>query len=74
MSNQQPTPPGPNTFVLFVFGIILLLPGLCSLSFGLNSSGFLGPWVIGLLIGAGGVTLIAFAIRGVFADRRRRGI
>jgi len=72
MSDQPPaTPPDRNlvAFFLLWLGIILLLPGLCSLV-----SLFSGIWpsgvdqvaiaeVIGLLLSALGVGLIAFAIR-----------
>ena len=73
------TPPGPNPFVaalLLSLGTLLLLPGLCSLGslFGdltaflaygaIRSSGVdQMAEVIGLLLGALGVGLIAFAIR-----------
>jgi len=74
MSDQQPaTPPGQVGCGLLL-GIILLLPGLCSLLFAFahisdlldaRTSGFLLPtiWAIGLLIGALGVALITFAAR-----------
>ena len=60
------------TAFLILIGIILLLPGLCSLIFSailLSSSGsggdpgFLPLLIICFLIGAGGVALIVFAIR-----------
>jgi hypothetical protein len=72
---QSPTP-GRNpwvTVLLILVGIILLLPGLCSLLFSvvlLSDSGSLGrdPGIVSLLIfcflvSAGGVALIVFAIR-----------
>jgi hypothetical protein len=90
MSDQPPAQPpagrsGRNPFVtalLIFIGIILLLPGLCSLIFvaaavsqrGLFDAGrSIEPiiwllWGICLLIGLGGVALIAFAVR------RRRGL
>jgi len=90
MSDQSPAQPPPgssgrNPFVtaLLIFvGIILLLPGLCSLIFvavavsqgGLFDAGrSIEPmiwqlWGVCLLIGLGGVALIVFAIR------RRRGL
>jgi len=83
--SDQPTgqPPAPrrtrNPFVtglLIFIGVILLLPGLCSLIFvavGLSQGGLfdggsvdssiLTLWLICLTIGAGGVTLIIFAVR-----------
>jgi hypothetical protein len=81
MSDQQPTKPGAAnprrnpwvTALLILIGIILLLPGLCSLIFSvaiLADSGSIGsdPGVLSLLLfcflaGVGGVALIVFAIR-----------
>ena len=85
MSHQPPAQPSGqaprrNPFVtalLIFIGIILLLPGLCSLIFAaltLSQGGLFGPgssfdspitmlWLICLLISAGGVALIMFAIR-----------
>jgi hypothetical protein len=81
MSDQQQTPPpGPTpgrnpwvTALLILIGVILLLPGLCSLIFSVvlfaNPGGSGGdPRLLSLLIfcflvGAGGVALIVFAIR-----------
>jgi len=85
MSDQPPVQPSGqqshrNPFVtalLIFIGIILLLPGLCSLIFSaltLSQGGLFGPgsgfdspivilWLICLLISAGGVALIMFAIR-----------
>jgi hypothetical protein len=79
MSDEQPTrprgaTPGRNPWVtalLILIGLILLLPGLCSLIFTVvllsnpsgNDSGFLGLLVFCFLVGAGGVALIVFAIR-----------
>jgi hypothetical protein len=81
MSDQQPARPGgPNprrnpwvTALLILIGIILLLPGLCSLIFSvaiLSDSGSLGsdPGILSLLIfcflaGPGGAALIFHAIR-----------
>jgi len=80
MSDQQPTQaPGPSlnrnpwvTALLILIGIVLLLPGLCSLivsgimltsgEFG-RDTGLLPFLLICFLIGAGGVALIVFAIR-----------
>ncbi|HMK78273.1 MAG TPA: hypothetical protein VK438_01425 [Xanthobacteraceae bacterium] len=65
-----PGPQGLGVFltVLFVLvGIVLLLPGLCSLVFmvGMGSGG--GPlvllWLLTFGIAAGGVVLIRYAIR-----------
>jgi hypothetical protein len=84
VSDQQPaTPPGNGrpslavSILLFAIGVILLLPGLCSLFFlaaflspGQGGGGDPGIWsllMLCLLIGAGGVALIVHAIR-----RRRR--
>jgi len=81
MSDQQNTkPPGPTpgrnrwvTALLILIGIILLLPGLCSLLFSamlLTDSGGYGrdPGILSLLffcllVGVGGVALIVFAVR-----------
>jgi len=74
MSDQRPaTPPWG---CLLVFGIILLLPGVCSLLILAQAGGVmhtgrpgtdLDPnnviWTAGLVIGALGVALIALAIR-----------
>jgi hypothetical protein len=80
MSDQQPTPPsGPRpasvgvSILLFVIGVILLLPGLCALFFmGLGGGGtdpiFVLLWAICFGIAAGGIALIASAIR---RQRRR---
>jgi len=70
----ESTPPrrhlGPLLMVLLILvGIVLLLPGLCSLVFiglsvGSSSVGPLGAlWLICFLISAGGVALIVYAIR-----------
>ena len=80
--NDQPPPrptgptPGRNPWVtalLILIGIILLLPGLCSLIFSvtiLADSGSLGsdPGILSLLVfcfllGVGGVALLIHAIR-----------
>jgi hypothetical protein len=80
MSDQQPArPPGPTpgrnpwiTALLILIGLILLLPGLCSLIFagvmvaggGYGSdSGILVLLVVCLAVGVGGVALIVHAIR-----------
>jgi hypothetical protein len=85
VNNPPPTPGPPRTAPLpplpprsgwitafmVIVGIILLLPGLCALGFGvfglLNPNGLntIMPFVlIGLLVGFGGVMLIRAAIRG----------
>jgi hypothetical protein len=63
-------------FVAIVVGLVLLLPGLCSLFFGPAVFGNLrggeyGPiglvlWVAGVLIAGGGVALITWAVRRGF--------
>jgi hypothetical protein len=80
MSDQQPSrPSGPGhrrnpwvTALLILIGIILLLPGLCSLIFGAilissggsgGDSGLLSLLFFCFLVGVGGVALIVFAIR-----------
>jgi hypothetical protein len=80
MSDQQPPQPrGPTpgrnpwvTALLILIGLVLLLPGLCSLIFsailiGSGGSGSSAEYVPLLLfcflVGAGGVALIVFAIR-----------
>jgi len=69
-----PPPPPRNgwlTAFMVIVGIILLLPGLCAIIFGVASwsSSHPDPMVtllvlIGLAVGAGGVLLIRSAIRG----------
>jgi hypothetical protein len=78
MSEQpQPRPPAParNPFVtvlLVLLGLIMLLPGLCSIiltglmfSYGGpgNDTEYLPMLLICFLIGVGGVALIVFAVR-----------
>ena len=68
-----PVPPPRNgclTAFMVIVGLILLLPGLCALIFGVGSltSGGLDssitPFVLlGLLVGAGGVLMIRWAVR-----------
>ena len=74
---SQPSAPGPRrnpwvTALLILIGLILLLPGVCSLIFagimidsgGTGSDpGILGLLVFCFLVGVGGVALIVFAIR-----------
>jgi hypothetical protein len=62
--SQQP----PQSALAIVLGIILLLPGLCSLLFvpylGANVPVWLGVlWVSGLIVGALGIALIWYAGR-----------
>jgi hypothetical protein len=68
-----PSPPprhGCLTALMFVIGIVLLLPGLCAVIFGVLSigphadAGFAPLILIGLLIGFGGIMVIRSAIRG----------
>jgi hypothetical protein len=79
--NDQPPPqprgptPGRNPWVtalLILVGLVLLLPGLCSVILtGImltnggpgNDTEFLPVLIICFLVGAGGVALIVFAIR-----------
>jgi hypothetical protein len=71
----SPLPPPPRhgclTAFMVLVGIVLLLPGLCAVIFGVASlsqsrvdSGFMPFVIIGLLVGFGGVMLIRSAIRG----------
>ena len=75
-SPPLPRPPGPQprsgclTAILFLVGLILLLPGLCAIIFavGTLSSLHVDPTVMvlvifGLLIGFGGIMLIRSAVR-----------
>jgi len=70
-----PRPPqqrsGCATAVMVIFGVVLLLPGLCAILFGAVAisersfpSDFLSFIVMGLLAGFAGVILIRVAIRG----------
>ena len=77
---SPPPPPGmppplPRSGCLTAFmvlvGIVLLLPGLCAVIFGVGSltqsqydSGFTPFILFGLLVGFGGIMLIRTAIRG----------
>jgi hypothetical protein len=76
---MPPLPPrsGWVTALMVLVGVILLLPGLCALGFGvLSLSGppgsgadtimpFIMPFVVvGLMVGFGGIMLIRAAIRG----------
>jgi hypothetical protein len=81
MSIDEPTPPttplapprpqgigGCLAVFLVLVGIVLLLPGICSLifmgQFGAGGGGALaGLWLLCFAIAAGGIALIAFAIR-----------
>jgi hypothetical protein len=68
-------PPAPRhgclTAFMVIVGIILLLPGLCALIFGVGSltsrsgfdSGFAPFILVGLIVGAVGVLMIRWAIR-----------
>ena len=71
-----PPPPPPRrdgclTAFMVIIGIILLLPGLCAVFFGVGNLTSSSPdsfvttlVMLGLLIGAGGIALIVAAIRG----------
>jgi hypothetical protein len=75
--NDGPPPPPPTlrngclTAFMVIAGIILLLPGLCALIFGVGSltspggfdSGFVPFILVGLIVGAVGVLMIRWAIR-----------
>jgi hypothetical protein len=80
MSDQQPPQPrGPTrgrnpwlTALLILIGVVLLLPGLCSLIFSAiligsggsgNSAEYVPLLLFCFLVGAGGVALIVFAVR-----------
>ena len=59
------------TAVMAIVGVILLLPGLCAIIFGVGNLGSSHPdpeitllVLLGLLVGFGGVMLIRAAIRG----------
>jgi uncharacterized membrane protein YraQ (UPF0718 family) len=69
-----PPPPPRNgclTAFMVIVGIVLLLPGLCALIFGIGSltspggfeSGILPFVLVGLMVGAAGVLMIRRAIR-----------
>ena len=75
MSDPQPGPPPSRRFIAILsllVGLVLLLPGLCSLFFvdtardalggGGNGPSFLELWIAGVLIGGGGVALITWAV------------
>ncbi|MCP3404204.1 hypothetical protein [Bradyrhizobium sp. CCGB01] len=89
MSNIEP-PPAPSpaappqrsgclTAIMVIFGVIMLLPGLCALLFGGASvvdggriDSDIAPLVfVGLVVGIGGVALIWAAIRGRKASPAR---
>jgi hypothetical protein len=76
MSDQRPRGPTPGrnpwvTALLILIGVILLLPGLCSLVFSIamfgdpggGDTGILSLMIFCFLVGAGGIALIVFAIR-----------
>jgi hypothetical protein len=72
-ASMPPLPPrsGWMTGFMVIVGIVLLLPGLCAIVFGVGSlsgssydSGFTPFIVVGLLVGFGGIMLIRAAIRG----------
>jgi hypothetical protein len=69
-----PSPPPRNgwlTAFMVIVGIVLLLPGLCAIVFGVGNLGSSSPdpmitllVFMGLAVGAGGILLIRSAIRG----------
>jgi hypothetical protein len=69
----QPSPPRPQgiggclAIFLVLVGIVLLLPGICSLVFMFAGVGADGGvvvlWLISFVIGAGAIALISYAIR-----------
>ena len=68
------------TALMILVGIVLLLPGLCAVIFGVGSltaphydSGFTPFILVGLLVGFGGVMLIRAAIRVGSPGAFRRG-
>ena len=74
-SQEGPQPPSPSArrrspavaVIMVIVGIILLLPGVCSVFFMANMGRDAGPlvalWLICLLISAGGIALIVKAFR-----------
>ena len=77
--SPPPMPPGPPpaqrhgcaTAIMVIFGIILLLPGLCAILFGVGALAdhSTDPTLVvlvlfGLLVGFAGVMLLRSAIRG----------
>jgi hypothetical protein len=76
IGTPPPGPPLPQrsgcaTAFMVLFGVVMLLPGLCALIFGIgsltNSSldpGLMSLVLFGLLVGFGGIMLIRAAIRG----------
>ena len=75
--DRPPPPPPPRrrsgwtTAVMVIFGVVLLLPGVCALAFSAIAiseksfpSDFISFIVVGLLVGFVGVMLIRAAIRG----------
>ena len=76
MTDPYPAPPprpqgmgGCLAIFLVLVGIVLLLPGICSLlfiglgGFGGGDGSIVGLWLLSFLIAAGGIALIAFAVR-----------
>lgn len=77
-SSPPPVPPLPPsqrsgcaTAFMVLFGVVLLLPGLCAILFGVGSlsnsnlePGLLFLVLLGLLVGFAGVMLIYAAIKG----------
>jgi lipopolysaccharide export LptBFGC system permease protein LptF len=68
MDQTDPRRPVVVTVIMVIFGIILLLPGICSIVFmagtGVSSADpVIGLWVICFLISLGGVWLLVKAFR-----------
>lgn len=69
MDQTDPRRPVAVTVIMVIFGIVLLLPGLCSVFFmaGMGGSGLdspiVGLWAICFLISVGGVWLLIRAFR-----------
>jgi hypothetical protein len=73
LESQSPNPKHRNPFLtvlMVIIGVILLLPGVCSLFFifaagvpSANDSGLLGLWAVCFVISFGGVMLIRQAFR-----------
>jgi hypothetical protein len=71
--SEPPTQPTYNRLggcavaFLILIGVVLLLPGLCSLGFMVAMGGGNGPlpllWLLTFAIAAGGIALIRYAIR-----------
>jgi len=55
------------TVLMVIFGLILLLPGLCAVLFmatgGGNDSALIGLWLLCILVSLGGIWLLVKAFR-----------